>query len=98
VNIDFPNFCCMLSAELSLMWTSIVFDNTVAIVALGAAVTGRRIGAVSAEPVAPILQCELCRRVWVPADKDRWRAYPTDDAGELFFFFCARVRAREFDD
>jgi hypothetical protein len=32
----------------------------------------------SGGPVAPILQCELCRRVWVPADKDRWRAYPTD--------------------
>jgi hypothetical protein len=51
---------------------------------------------VSAEPVAPILQCELCRRVWVPADKDRWRVYPTDDEGELVFYspHCA---AREFD-
>jgi hypothetical protein len=52
---------------------------------------------VSAEPVAPILQCEECRRVWVPADKDRWRAYPTDDEGELVFF-CPHCAARETDD
>jgi hypothetical protein len=52
---------------------------------------------VSAEPVAPILQRELCRRVWVPADNDRWRAYPTDDEGELVFF-CPVCVVREFDD
>jgi hypothetical protein len=52
---------------------------------------------VSAEPVASILQCDLCRRVWVPADKDRWRAYPTDDEGELVFF-CPVCATREFDD
>jgi hypothetical protein len=50
----------------------------------------------SGGPVAPILQCELCRRVWVPADKDRWRAYPTDGEGELFFF-CPVCATREFD-
>jgi hypothetical protein len=52
----------------------------------------------SGQPIAPILQCELCRRVRVPADKDHWRAYSTDDGGELVFF-CpvgrgARVRRR----
>jgi hypothetical protein len=52
---------------------------------------------VSAEPVAPILQCEVCRQVWVPADNDRWRACPTDDEGELVFF-CSVCAAREFDD
>jgi hypothetical protein len=53
---------------------------------------------VSVEPVAPVLQCDLCRRVWVPADNDRWRAaYPTDDEGELVFF-CPVCAAREFSD
>jgi hypothetical protein len=52
---------------------------------------------VSAEPVALIPHCEECRRVWVPADKDRWRAYPTDDEGELVFF-CPVWATREFDD
>jgi hypothetical protein len=43
-----------------------------------------------------ILQCEECRRVWTPADQDRWRCYLTTD-GELVFYWpeCA---AREFDD
>jgi hypothetical protein len=52
---------------------------------------------VSGEPVAPILQCDLCRRVWVAADGDRWRAYPTGDWGELVFF-CPVCAVREFDD
>jgi hypothetical protein len=51
----------------------------------------------SVDPVAPILQRELCRRVWVAGDKDRWLAYPTHDEGELFFF-CPVCAAREFDD
>ena len=62
-----------------------------------AEVHARRIRAVSAEPVAPILHCELCGRVWVPAHRDRWRAYPTEDEGELVFF-CPACAAREFDD
>jgi hypothetical protein len=52
---------------------------------------------VSAEPVALIPQCVECRRVWLPADKDRWRAYPTDDEGELVFF-CPVCAGRESDD
>jgi hypothetical protein len=51
----------------------------------------------SAEPVASILQCDLCRRVWVPADNDRWRAYPTGDEGELVFF-CPACAPNEFSD
>ena len=50
----------------------------------------------SAEPVAPILQCEECRRFWVPADRHRWRAYRTDD--EELFFFCPGCAEREFSD
>jgi hypothetical protein len=34
---------------------------------------------VSAEPVAPTVQCEECGRLWLPADEDRWRAYLTID-------------------
>ena len=50
----------------------------------------------SAEPVAPNLQREECRRVWLPPDDDRWRCYlDTDD--ELVFY-CPHCAAREFDD
>jgi hypothetical protein len=47
--------------------------------------------------VALIPQCAECPRVWVPADRDRWRAYATDDEGELVFF-CPVCAGREFDD
>ena len=49
-----------------------------------------------AEQVLSILQCELCRRIWLPADKDHWRAYPNEDEGELVFF-CPDCAKREFD-
>jgi hypothetical protein len=49
---------------------------------------------VSAEQVSLIPQCEECRRVWLPADEDRGKAYlDTDD--ELVFY-CPEFAEREF--
>jgi hypothetical protein len=50
---------------------------------------------VSAEPVALIPQCEECRRVWLPADEDRWRCYLSCD--DDLVFYCSACAEREFD-
>jgi hypothetical protein len=50
---------------------------------------------VSAEPGAVVSQCQECRRVWLPADTDRWQCHlDTDD--ELAFY-CPDCAEREFD-
>jgi hypothetical protein len=56
---------------------------------------------VSAEQVAIIPQCEECRKLWLPADGDRWQAYWIDDGPEerLVFYWgaCAeREQTRTF--
>jgi RNase P subunit RPR2 len=51
---------------------------------------------VSAEPAALIPQCEECRRVWLPHERQRWRAY-FDDEDQLVLF-CPECARREFDD
>jgi hypothetical protein len=51
---------------------------------------------VSAEPVALILRCEECRRVWLPADEGRWRAYLTID--DEIGFYRSDCAHREFAD
>jgi hypothetical protein len=50
---------------------------------------------VSAEPVALIPQCVECRRVWLPADADRWRCYLDDE--DNLVFYCPVRAAGEFD-
>jgi hypothetical protein len=65
----------------------------------------RRVGAlalgcqrVSAEQVAPIPECAECDAHWLPADKDRWFAYLTDDEPAELAFFCPDCAEREFGD
>jgi hypothetical protein len=53
---------------------------------------------VSAEYVAVPL-CEECRRVWLPADEERWRALWIDDGpDEKLVFYCLQCASREFDE
>jgi len=41
--------------------------------------------------------CEECRKVWLPADAERWRAYWLDDGPEeKLLFYCAACARREF--
>jgi hypothetical protein len=48
---------------------------------------------VNAERVASIPQCEECRKVWLPADGERWQAYWIDDAPEeKLVFYCRAMR------
>jgi hypothetical protein len=41
--------------------------------------------------------CQECSRVWLPSDRDRWRAYWIDagDEDELLFY-CSDCAQREF--
>ena len=52
----------------------------------------------SAESVATAPRCVECGDVWLPADADRWRAYPTDDEPPELVFFCPECAEGEFDD
>ena len=53
----------------------------------------------SAEQVAVIPRCEECRRVWLPGDPDRWRAYWSDDGpDDQLAFWCPECAEREFGD
>jgi RNase P subunit RPR2 len=48
------------------------------------------------QPVALIPQCAECRTLWLPDDRERWRAYfDTDDE---IVFFCAQCSERELRD
>jgi hypothetical protein len=51
---------------------------------------------VGSEPVAPMVECEECRRVWLSADDNRWRAYLTID--DEIGFYCPECAEREFSD
>jgi hypothetical protein len=52
---------------------------------------------VNAEYVAVIPQCEECRKVWLPADRERWQAHGTDDGPEeKLVFYCIEWAEREF--
>ena len=52
---------------------------------------------VTAEPLAVIPQCEECRRVWLPPERERWQAHWID-AGpdEKLVFYCPECAEREF--
>jgi hypothetical protein len=44
---------------------------------------------VSAEQVGVIPLCEECRKVWLPADRERWQAHWIDDGpDEKLVFYC----------
>jgi hypothetical protein len=52
---------------------------------------------VSPEQVALVPLCEECRRVWLPADKNRWQALWIDDRpDEKLVFYCPECAEREF--
>lgn len=54
--------------------------------------------AVTAEPVAVIPQCEECNRLWLPADRDFWKAHWIDDGPEgKPVFYCPDCAERAFD-
>jgi hypothetical protein len=53
----------------------------------------------SAEQVAVVPQCEECRKVWVPAVRERWQAHWIDDGpDEKLVFYCPECAEREFGD
>jgi hypothetical protein len=58
---------------------------------------GLDFGRVSAEGVAVIPQCEECRKVWLPADEERWQAHWIDDGPEeKRLFYCPDCADPEF--
>jgi hypothetical protein len=51
----------------------------------------------SASGLSVFPQCEECREVWLPFDRDRWEAHWIDDAPEeKLIFFCPECAEREF--
>ena len=47
--------------------------------------------------VASIPTCEECRKVWLPGDDERWKAYWIDDGDEdVLVFYCVDCGDREF--
>jgi hypothetical protein len=55
---------------------------------------------VNSEQVALIPRCAECEARWLPADKERWRAYlGSDDLDEPpeVAFYCEACAEREFD-
>jgi hypothetical protein len=54
---------------------------------------------VSAGQVAIVPQCEECREVWLPRDRERWQAHWIDDGPEeKLVFYCPECAEREFGD
>jgi hypothetical protein len=51
---------------------------------------------VSAKQVALIPQCAECGEVWLPADRERWEAFLTDDEPPEVAFYCLECAEREF--
>jgi RNase P subunit RPR2 len=52
---------------------------------------------VTVERVALIPACEECRKVWLPGDDERWKAYWSDNGDEdQLVFYCAECAQREF--
>ena len=53
----------------------------------------------SAEQVVLIPQCEECGRVWLPDERERWRALWTDHGpDEKLVFYCTACAKREFGE
>jgi hypothetical protein len=50
---------------------------------------------VDAQQVALIPSCIECAARWLPADKDRWSAYLTDDEPVEVVFYCPQCVERE---
>jgi hypothetical protein len=58
---------------------------------------GARLDPRAMNKIALIPACEECRKVWLPADDDRWRAYWIDDGDEdRLQFYCPECAEREF--
>jgi hypothetical protein len=54
---------------------------------------------VSAWGLAVIPQCEVCLKVWLPADRERWQAHWIDNGpNEGLVFYCARCAEPEFNE
>ena len=54
---------------------------------------------VSPEYVVAMPLCKECRRVWLPADRERWQARWIDDGpDERLIFHCAACAEREFGE
>jgi len=53
---------------------------------------------VNAESVAVIPSCAECDARWLPADKDRWSAYLTDDEPPEIALICPECSEREFGE
>jgi hypothetical protein len=51
---------------------------------------------VRAESVALIPSCAECEARWLPADEDRWQAWPTCDEPPEIVFYCPDCAEREF--
>jgi len=45
-------------------------------------------------PVIP--KCAECEAAWLPANKERWHAYLTDDEPAEVVFYCPDCAEREF--
>jgi hypothetical protein len=50
----------------------------------------------SAEGVKTIPECAECEVPWLPAAKDHWQAYLTDDEPPELEFYCPECAEREF--
>ena len=58
---------------------------------------GSRLDSRAVMRVALIPACEECRKLWLPADEERWRAYRIDDGPEeRLLFYCLDCAEREF--
>jgi predicted RNA-binding Zn-ribbon protein involved in translation (DUF1610 family) len=52
--------------------------------------------AVTIEPVALTPLCPECGDLWLPDDRERWRAYLTDDQPSEVAFYCPECAERDF--
>ena len=48
------------------------------------------------EGVAIIPRCAECEACWLPADRERWQAWLTDDEPPELAFYCPECAEREF--
>jgi hypothetical protein len=51
---------------------------------------------VPSERIALIPECAECGKPWLPADEERWQAWPTCDEPPELAFFCPKCGEREF--
>jgi hypothetical protein len=50
------------------------------------------------EGVAIIPTCPECGAHWLPADRERWQAWLTNDEPPEVVFYCPACAGREFGD